>query len=198
LIDTRTTGDYCKDGCLSSVLGVTCCDSETSTTGDRPGCKQKLDFDQAEAHCAVTGQVLCSRAQISGGAGTGTGCGFDTHHVWTRDACETTPMAGCYQLAGCSISGFGGAAPTSGCGAGSAWQQPLPSGLEGDCGCKQFCSQYAQAACNMVWSFDVDTHKCTCEGVAYPDISVGCTKGGGPGSAPSLRSGHVDAAGRAA
>jgi hypothetical protein len=84
-IDTSTTGDYSNQH--GSDLGVTCCDSETSTTGSRPGCKKNFDFDQAEAHCAVTSQVLCSKEQLRAGAGRFTGCSFDHYHVWTRDAC---------------------------------------------------------------------------------------------------------------
>jgi hypothetical protein len=93
-IDSRTTGDYSNQH--GNDLGVTCCNSETlilhpasaaTQQGSRPGCKKNYNFDQAKAWCLQNNQVLCSKAQISAGAGADTGCSFDHYHVWTRDAC---------------------------------------------------------------------------------------------------------------
>jgi len=73
-----------------NIIGVTCCDSLTSSTGSRPSCKKQVNYATAEAHCVANNKVLCSVAQIEGGAGKGTGCSFDAYHVWTRDTCEGT------------------------------------------------------------------------------------------------------------
>jgi len=83
-----------------SKIGVTCCTSLTSSKGSRPNCKQQVNYATAKAHCESKNKVLCSVAQIEGGAGRGTGCSFDAYLVWTRDTCgghkpptTTTPTA---------------------------------------------------------------------------------------------------------
>jgi hypothetical protein len=88
-VDTRTTDDHTN----LNQIGVTCCNALTGTGAGRPGCMKNLNFADAEAYCAANGKVLCSKDQISGGAGVGTGCGFDTYHVWTRDACTEDALS---------------------------------------------------------------------------------------------------------
>merc|ERR1712100_430412 len=146
--------------------------------------------------CEVTfGLQVCSCAT---GYTCGAGCTYPfTGHVCTADptnsptasptAAPTVPLPSCSQLNGCRIHGVG-----AGCGSGSAWEQALPTGLVGECGCKEFCSQYAQGACHIVWTFDAVTELCTCEGVSETDISAACAAGEGPNSAPNARSGYVD------
>ena len=39
-------------------MGVTCCNSATSSAGSRPGCKKSVTYDQANAHCAASGGAI--------------------------------------------------------------------------------------------------------------------------------------------
>ena len=84
-VDTRTTGDHTNSH--GNDIGVTCCNALTGTGASRPDCMQNFNFAHAEQHCADNGQVLCSKDQLTAGAGAGSGCNFDSYHVWTRDDC---------------------------------------------------------------------------------------------------------------
>ena len=70
-----------------SDFAVTCCNNEVDNTGSRPGCLSAKTHQQAVDHCASNGKVLCSADQISNGAGSSTGCGFDFYRNWLRDPC---------------------------------------------------------------------------------------------------------------
>merc|ERR1711918_69153 len=70
-----------------SNLGVTCCDSTSSSSGSRPGCNSAKTYSEAEAVCTSNSKVLCTQAQISAGAGAGSGCIFDACLVWTSTTC---------------------------------------------------------------------------------------------------------------
>ena len=76
-----------------SDFAVTCCDNEVDNTGSRPGCLSAKTHQQAVDHCASNGKVLCSADQISNGAGSSTGCGFDWHRNWLRDPCVCVSYA---------------------------------------------------------------------------------------------------------
>merc|ERR1711998_301821 len=70
-----------------SNLGVTCCDSSPSSSGSRPGCNSAKTYSEAEAVCTSNSKVLCTQAQITAGAGAGSGCNFDAYLVWTSTTC---------------------------------------------------------------------------------------------------------------
>merc|ERR1719242_395920 len=71
-------------------IGVRCCVNEVDDIGftDEESCLIAADYFEAKSHCKELGMVLCSQQQIINQAGWGSGCGFDTYHVWTRDTCE--------------------------------------------------------------------------------------------------------------
>ena len=94
--DTATTTVASNQ--YGSKIGVTCCNSLTSSAGSRPGCMEQVNYTTAKAHCESNGKVLCSVAQIEGGAGRGTGCKFDAYLVWTRDTCAGTVVVSDFEL----------------------------------------------------------------------------------------------------
>jgi hypothetical protein len=71
-----------------NIIGVTCCTSIISSSGSRPGCLKAVNVAAAKTHCENNNMVLCSVAQLKGGAGAGSGCNFDAYLVWSRDTCR--------------------------------------------------------------------------------------------------------------
>ena len=81
-METATSIDIGSD---KDATAVVCCN--TAGVGSRPGC-QEGTYADAVAHCASQGLQLCTADQIRGGAGQGTGCGFDATPVWTSTTCS--------------------------------------------------------------------------------------------------------------
>ena len=69
-------------------LGVQCCDKAGKAS--RPQCLSSVTYEEAFEHCKEQrgGLTLCSAEQVLKGNGHGTGCGYNSHMVWTRDSCN--------------------------------------------------------------------------------------------------------------
>lgn len=53
-----------------------------------PGCRSAYSAASAAAVCTSAKMRLCDLDEVAAGAGTGTGCNFDTVQVWTSTLCE--------------------------------------------------------------------------------------------------------------
>ena len=91
---TKTTSNAMLS--VRSMLSVTCCDD--ASTGSRPGCVSRVDFQTAYKHCEDQGLRLCTADEIKSGSGERTGCGFDDKLIWTSTSCELEGKYSCFLL----------------------------------------------------------------------------------------------------
>jgi plastocyanin len=84
----------------TGTLGVQCCSDNAESsqeggvaTGSRPGCHDGIAWAAAAEICRDNGNRLCTAAEVQAGYGAGTGCNFDSRHVWTSTMCNSTTAA---------------------------------------------------------------------------------------------------------
>jgi hypothetical protein len=49
------------------------------------GCTDAATFHQAKDKCSAKDYRLCTLAEAQAGVPAGTGCGFDSHFIWTSN-----------------------------------------------------------------------------------------------------------------
>lgn len=75
---------------VTAEMPVLCCagPNEKVWTSDSSACRANLMYEQAEAHCAASGQRLCSAEELLTDLQCKTGCEFDYDRVWTATPCS--------------------------------------------------------------------------------------------------------------
>ncbi|KAJ8612429.1 hypothetical protein CTAYLR_006581 [Chrysophaeum taylorii] len=72
----------------TKVAGVRCCDD---AGGGKSMCEtgcEVTDLLTANARCEAEGMRLCTTAELLSGQAAGTGCNYDSVHVWSSDAVD--------------------------------------------------------------------------------------------------------------
>jgi len=77
---------------FGTEIGVQCC-NDAGTVGNRPeACLKGVTYAEAEQACAGQGDRLCTQSEVEADVGMGTGCDFNSYHVWTSTPCNSQPM----------------------------------------------------------------------------------------------------------
>ena len=95
-VDGSLTSDAVKSVCVPgsdiarATAGIRCCTNGGGRLGDAhcpSGECQPHSLTDAETHCSNLGGRLCSQSEVLAGVVYGTGCSYDTMHIWTDTEC---------------------------------------------------------------------------------------------------------------
>ena len=90
--ELSTTDDGLDTICSGTAVraaGCRCCGVKPTSICDHD-C-QTHTFEECERKCVERGSRLCSASEVLAGIVEGTGCWYDTMHVWTSTTCTARP-----------------------------------------------------------------------------------------------------------